>query len=91
MENYDIKDKSLAEGGRRRIKWAEREMPVLRSIHERFIKERPFDGIRMSACLHVTTETANLMKTLQAGGADVVLVDSEKLLLLKVRAFQVHV
>jgi adenosylhomocysteinase len=79
MENFDIKDKSLAEGGRRRIKWAEREMPVLRSIHERFIKERPFEGIRMSACLHVTSETANLMKTLQAGGADVVLVASNPL------------
>jgi len=79
MENYDIKDKSLAEGGRRRIKWAEREMPVLRSIYERFVKERPFEGIRMSACLHVTTETANLMKTLQAGGADVVLVASNPL------------
>ena len=79
MESYDIKDKSLAEGGRRRIKWAEREMPVLRSIYERFIKERPFEGIRMSACLHVTTETANLMKTLQAGGADVVLVASNPL------------
>ena len=79
MENFDIKDKSLAEGGRRRIKWAEREMPVLRSIHERFVKERPFEGIRMAACLHVTTETANLMKTLQAGGADVVLVASNPL------------
>jgi adenosylhomocysteinase len=79
MENFDIKDKSFAEGGRRRIKWAEREMPVLRSIVERFIKERPFDGIRMAACLHVTTETANLMKTLQAGGADVVLVASNPL------------
>ena len=79
MENFDIKDKSLAEGGRRRIKWAEREMPVLRSIHERLVKERPFEGIRMSACLHVTTETANLMKTLQAGGADVVLVASNPL------------
>ncbi|MGB2965357.1 MAG: adenosylhomocysteinase [Anaerolineales bacterium] len=79
MEKFDIQDKSLAEGGRRRIKWAEREMPVLRSIYERFIKERPFDGIRMSACLHVTTETANLMKTLQAGGADVVLVASNPL------------
>lgn len=79
MDHYDIKDKSLAEGGRRRIKWAEREMPVLRSIYERFIKERPFEGIRMSACLHVTTETANLMKTLQAGGADVVLVASNPL------------
>jgi adenosylhomocysteinase len=79
MENYDIKDKTLAEGGRRRIKWAEREMPVLRTIHERFIKERPFEGIRMAACLHVTTETANLMTTLQAGGADVVLVASNPL------------
>jgi adenosylhomocysteinase len=79
MDNFDIKDKSLAEGGRRRIKWAEREMPVLRSIYERFVKERPFDGIRMSACLHVTTETANLMKTLQAGGAEVVLVASNPL------------
>lgn len=79
MDNYDIKDKSLAEGGRRRIKWAEREMPVLRSIYERFVKERPFEGVRMSACLHVTTETANLMKTLQAGGADVVLVASNPL------------
>jgi len=79
MENFDIKDKSLAEGGRRRIKWAEREMPVLRSINQRFTKERPFDGIRMSACLHVTSETANLMKTLQAGGADVVLVASNPL------------
>ena len=79
MDNFDIKDKSLAEGGRRRIKWAEREMPVLRSIHERLVKERPFEGIRMSACLHVTTETANLMKTLQAGGADVVLVASNPL------------
>ena len=79
MDNFDIKDKSLAEGGRRRIKWAEREMPVLRSIYNRFVKERPFEGIRMSACLHVTTETANLMKTLQAGGADVVLVASNPL------------
>ena len=76
---YDIKDTSLAEGGRRKIQWAEREMPVLRSIMERFEKERPFEGIRMSACLHVTTETANLMKTLQAGGANVVLVASNPL------------
>ena len=79
MNNYDIKDKSLAEGGRRRIQWAEREMPVLRSIYERFEKERPFEGIRMSACLHVTTETAYLAKTLQAGGADLVLVASNPL------------
>ena len=79
MENYDIKDLNLAEGGRRRMDWAEREMPVLRSIEERFRKERPFEGIRMSACLHVTTETANLMRTLQAGGADIVLTASNPL------------
>jgi adenosylhomocysteinase len=79
MEKYDVKNMDLAEGGRRRIEWAEREMPVLRSIRDRFVKERPFAGIRMSACLHVTTETANLMRTLQAGGADVVLVASNPL------------
>lgn len=79
MSNYDIKDQKLAEGGRRKIEWAEREMPVLRMIKARFEKERPFEGIRMSACLHVTTETANLMKTLQAGGAEVVLVASNPL------------
>ncbi len=79
MENYDVKDIQFAEGGRRRIDWAEREMPVLRQIHERFKKERPLQGIRISACLHVTTETANLMKTLQAGGADLVLTASNPL------------
>jgi len=79
MSNYDIKDKSLAEGGRRRIDWAEREMPVLRSIRERFAKEKPLQGVRVSACLHVTTETANLMRTLQAGGADVVITASNPL------------
>ena len=79
MSNYDIKDKSLAEGGRRRIDWAEREMPVLRMIKERFKKERPLAGVRVSACLHVTTETANLMTTLQAGGADVVITASNPL------------
>jgi len=68
MANYDVKDISLAEGGRRKIDWAEREMPVLRKIKVRFTKERPLKGLRISACLHVTTETANLMKTLQAGG-----------------------
>jgi len=77
--DYDIKDPKLAEGGRRRIQWAEREMPVLRSIYERLKVERPFEGIRMSACLHVTTETANLVRTLQAGGADLVLVASNPL------------
>lgn len=79
MENFDIKDTNLAEGGRRRIQWAEREMPVLRSIHERFAKERPLKGMRMAACLHVTSETANLMRTLAAGGADVVLTASNPL------------
>ncbi|HWQ46287.1 MAG TPA: adenosylhomocysteinase [Longilinea sp.] len=79
MSNYDVKDESLAEGGRRRIEWAEREMPVLRLIRERFEKERPLAGMRVSACLHVTAETANLMKTLQAGGADIVLTASNPL------------
>ncbi|HOD03445.1 MAG TPA: adenosylhomocysteinase [Anaerolineaceae bacterium] len=79
MTQYDVKDLSLAEGGRRRIEWASREMPVLRSISERFAKERPLAGIRMSACLHVTAETANLMRTLQLGGAEVVLTASNPL------------
>jgi len=79
MDNYDIKDKSLAEGGRRRIDWAEREMPVMRTIRERFAKEKPLKGIRLSACLHITTETANLARTLVAGGADLVLTASNPL------------
>lgn len=79
MEHYDIKDVKLAEGGRRRINWAEREMPALRLIRKRFTKERPLEGVRISACLHVTTETANLMHTLQVGGADVVLTASNPL------------
>ncbi|MGD9093176.1 MAG: adenosylhomocysteinase [Anaerolineales bacterium] len=79
MDNYDIKDTKLAEGGRRRIEWAEREMPVLRLIRERFAKERPLKGTRISGCLHVTTETANLMRTLQEGGADVALTASNPL------------
>lgn len=79
MSNFDIKDINQAEGGRRRIEWAEREMPVLRLIRERFAEEKPLKGIRVSACLHVTTETANLMRTLQEGGADVVLTASNPL------------
>jgi len=79
MESFDIKDTRLAEGGRRRIEWAEREMPVLRLIRDRFEKERPLQGIRIAACLHVTTETANLMHTLHLGGADVVLTASNPL------------
>ncbi len=79
MANYHVRDIELAEGGRRKIDWASREMPVLRLIRERFEKEKPLKGIRVSACLHVTSETANLMKTLQAGGADVVLTASNPL------------
>ena len=76
---YDVKDLSLAEGGRRRIQWAEQEMPVLRQIQARFVKEQPLKGTRIAACLHVTTETANLMRTLQDGGADVILTASNPL------------
>jgi len=76
---YDVKDLSLAEQGRRRIDWAAQEMPVLGLIRERFERERPLEGIRMGACLHVTTETANLMRTLKAGGADVYLCASNPL------------
>lgn len=76
---HDVKDLDLATGGRYRIQWAEHEMPVLRAIMERFEREKPLKGLRVSACLHVTTETANLMRTLQAGGADVVLCASNPL------------
>src|SRR5512143_3026637 len=78
-DNYDIKDMNQAEGGRRRIDWAEREMPGLRTIRERFAKEKPLKGVRLSACLHVTSETANLARTLTAGGADLVLCASNPL------------
>jgi adenosylhomocysteinase len=76
---YDIKDLNLADGGRHRIQWAEQEMPVLTQIRERFAKEQPLKGAKLSACLHVTAETANLMRALQAGGADVVLCASNPL------------
>ena len=76
---FDIKDPSLAPDGKRRIEWAEREMPVLRLIRERFANEKPLTGIRVVACAHVTTETANLVRTLQAGGADSVLIASNPL------------
>ena len=76
---HDVTDIALTPEGLRRIEWAEREMPVLRSIRERFATERPLAGIRVGACLHVTTETANLMRTLQAGGADVALAASNPL------------
>jgi adenosylhomocysteinase len=76
---HDVKDLALADEGVRRIEWADRQMPVLAAIRERFEREKPLDGIRISACLHVTTETANLMRTLKAGGADVVLCASNPL------------
>ena len=75
----DIKDIELATGGRYRIEWAGQEMPVLAQIRQRFAEEKPLAGMRVSACLHVTTETANLVQTLQAGGADVVLTASNPL------------
>lgn len=76
---YDVKNLDLAPGGRHRMDWAETEMPVLRGIRSQFGSERPFAGLRVSACMHVTTETANLMTSLQAGGADVVLCASNPL------------
>jgi len=77
--DYDVKDLALADKGRDRIEWAAQEMPVTRLIRERFQRETPLAGLRLSACLHVTTETANLVKTLAAGGADVVLCASNPL------------
>lgn len=77
--DYDVKNMDLAPSGRLRMEWAEQEMPVLRGIREQFGSERPLAGLRVSACLHVTTETGNLMRTLQAGGADVVLTASNPL------------
>jgi adenosylhomocysteinase len=78
-KDYDIKNIDLAPAGRLRIEWAEREMPVLRLIRERFAEEKPLKGTRLSGCLHITTETANLARTLQAGGAEVVLTASNPL------------
>ena len=75
----DVKDVALAGAGQRRIEWADRQMPVLQRIAERFAKERPLDGVTLAACLHVTTETANLMRTLKAAGADVSLCASNPL------------
>ncbi len=77
--DYDVKDLGLADQGNLKIEWAERTMPVLRLIKQRFLRERPFKGIRVTACLHVTTETANLARTLKAGGADVRLCASNPL------------
>jgi adenosylhomocysteinase len=79
LKNYDIKDPSLTEAGRQRIEWAYLEMPVVKLIRERFAKEKPLKGIRISACLHITTETANLALTLKEAGADVILCASNPL------------
>ena len=79
IARHDVKDIGLAPEGVRRILWADRQMPVLAAIRERFAEEQPLAGIRISACLHVTTETANLMRTLKAGGADVVVCASNPL------------
>jgi adenosylhomocysteinase len=78
-KDYDVADLGLAEAGQRRIEWADRQMPVLAQIRERFGKERPLDGVTMACCLHVTTETANLVRTLIAAGADVALCASNPL------------
>ena len=79
MPHHDVKDLGLAPAGKKRVLWADRNMPVLASIRERFEKEKPLEGTRLSACLHVTAETANLMRTLNAGGADTLLCASNPL------------
>jgi adenosylhomocysteinase len=78
-EDFDVKDLSLADQGRLRVRWASQEMPVLRLIRERFEQEKPLEGMKLSGCLHITTETANLAQTLAAGGADLVLCASNPL------------
>jgi len=77
--DYDVKDIKLADQGLNKIEWAERRMPVLRKIRERFLKEKPLEGVRISCCLHVTTETANLARTLKDGGAEVAVCASNPL------------
>ena len=79
VSEFDIKDINLAADGKRRIEWAEREMQVLRLIREKFTAEKPLKGVRLVACAHVTTETANLVRTLQAGGAEALLIASNPL------------
>jgi adenosylhomocysteinase len=79
MVKHDVKDLSLASEGKKRIEWADHDMPVLKTIREKFSKEKPFVGKKMSACLHVTAETANLARTLKAGGAELVLIASNPL------------
>src|SRR5262249_9972762 len=79
IPDSDVKDLNLATAGRKRIEWAEREMPVLRLIRERFERERPLEGKKLVACCHITTETANLARALKAGGIDSVLIASNPL------------
>src|SRR5205814_7044462 len=79
LPKHDVKDISLAAEGKKRIEWADKDMPVLRAIRERFAKEKPLAGYKMSACLHITTETAALLRTLQAGGAEIVACASNPL------------
>src|SRR5881409_2746108 len=76
---FDVKDIGLANHGKLRIEWAEREMPVLRLIRERFAEEKPLTGTKLVACAHITTETANLARALQAGGAEAILIASNPL------------
>jgi adenosylhomocysteinase len=79
VSDFDVRDLSLAADGKRRIEWAEREMPVLRLIREKFAQDKPLQGVRLIACAHVTTETANLARTLQAGGAEALIIASNPL------------
>ena len=79
MVDHDVKDLGLAVAGALRVEWAEKEMPVLALIRERFAKEKPLEGVRVGACLHVTSETASLMRTLAAGGAELALCASNPL------------
>src|SRR3989304_1334858 len=79
MTDHDVKELSLAPAGKLKIEWAEQSMPVLRQVRERFSKEQPLKGLRLGACLHVTTETAVLMITLKAGGGQIALCASNPL------------
>ncbi len=79
QQKYDIKDINLADQGKNQIEWAFKDMPVLQQLQERFIKEQPFKGLKLSACVHVTKETAALCVVMKAGGADGVLVASNPL------------
>src|SRR6202162_5793385 len=78
-DGHDVRDLALAAAGRKRIEWAARQMPVLRIIRERFLKETPLKGQRLGACLHITCETANLLRALKAGGAEVIACASNPL------------